>query len=68
MNLEFNPSFYDDLTTDSQKELVGGFSSSFSSLESEGDSGTSNNCLGGNCDAFCGAWQNIACNNYKGCN
>lgn len=54
--------------SESQKKLVGGFSSSFHQIDSiKIDDGSTNNCNGGNCVSGCGTGQNVNCNSTLGC-
>lgn len=67
-NQQFDANAYDTVITSNQNILIGGFSMSFSNVDDQdSDGGTANNCLGGNCTANCGAFQNLGCNKYAGC-
>ncbi len=66
VKLTFDISNFEAISENSEKKLVGGFSSSLTggsdSLET-----LSNNCHGGNCAVGCGAERNIQCNVVVGC-
>jgi hypothetical protein len=61
---------FEKLSESHEKTLVGGFSQSISTVGPTtiiDDSGTTNNCQGGNCTRDCGHGQNIQCNTKAGC-
>lgn len=68
MKVKFEKIAFESLSSISQNVLVGGFSNSVgTNTTEEPGGGASNNCLGGNCTANCGAWQNVRCNTQSGC-
>ena len=66
VKLTFDISNFEAISENSEKKLVGGFSSSLTggsdSLET-----LSNNCHGGNCAPGCGGTKNVGCNEVAGC-
>ena len=65
--MDFND--FESIINLDENKIVGGFSSSYSNnLDGTVVGGdASNNCLGGNCNHFCGYGQNVQCNAYVGC-
>lgn len=67
INGKFDVSNYEYLVSYTD-QLIGGFSSSIAyNVENEDNSGTTNNCSGGNCTSSCGTGQNIQCNAVAHC-
>ena len=55
---------FEKISESQEKKLLGGFSKSLGSTI-EVDTGTTNNCQGGNCRDGCGQGQNLNC--VQGC-
>lgn len=67
LNLSFQISGFEPISEDSEKKLVGGFSSSMAGMALPTEGEGSKNCAGGNCVSGCGNGQNVSCNAVPGC-
>jgi len=66
-NVQFSFSKFETIAEQTDGQLVGGFSSSFSGSSLSTEEVGSNNCAGGNCVSGCGDGQNSGCNTVSGC-
>ena len=67
LNLQIDYADFEIISENSEKKLIGGFSSSLFIDGSIDPIDGSNNCNSGNCIEGCGKGQNVNCNTVAGC-
>jgi hypothetical protein len=58
---------FEGISETQSRQLIGGFSKSFSGQVELSSTLVGNNCQGGNCVQGCGSDNNLACNYHVGC-